>query len=60
MVGIEVLMNQERIPHWMLSHSSRRASKSSTWMTAFATESPSEQSEYVIDLGTGFGMLLVT
>ena len=33
MAGTEVLMNQERILHWMLSHSLRRASKSSTRMT---------------------------
>ena len=56
MAGIEVLMNQERILHWMLSHSSKRASKSSTWMVALATKSPSELSESVTSPGTGFGM----
>jgi hypothetical protein len=30
MAGTEVLMNQERILHWMLSHSLRRALKSLT------------------------------
>jgi hypothetical protein len=60
MVGTEVLMNQKRILHWMLSYSSRRASKSSTWMTASATESPSKLSKSVTSLGTGFGMSLVT
>ena len=60
MAGTEVLMNQERILHWMLSHSSRHASKSSTWMTASATESPSELSESMTSLDTGFGMSLVT
>ena len=60
MVGTEMLMNQKRILHWMLSCSSRRASKSSTWMTASATESPSELSESVTSLGTGFGMSPVT
>jgi hypothetical protein len=60
MVGTEVLMNLERILYWMLSHFSRRVSKSSTWMTASATESPSELSESVTSLDIGFGMSSVT
>ena len=44
----------------MLSHSSRRALKSSTGMTASATELASELEESVTGLDTGFGMSPVT
>ena len=60
MADTKVLMNQERILHWMLSHSSRRASKSSTWMTTSTTESPSKLSKSGTSPGTSFGMSPVT
>jgi hypothetical protein len=60
MASTEVLMNQERILHWMLSHSLRRASKSSIWTIASATKSPLELSESVTSPSTSFGMSPIT
>ena len=60
MAGTEVLMNQERILYWMLSYSSRHTSKSSTKMTALATESGSKSEELMTGLSIGLGMSPVT
>ena len=60
MAGTKVLMNLERILYWMLSHSLRHVSKSLTWMTASAIESPLELSESVTSLDIGFGMSSIT